>query len=202
MLLANILSSLLHPVFMPLIGLFIVFNSGIYGIEVPAQFRHFVYLITFLCDVLFPVTMVPVFIYFRNFQHVTLDERRQRLIPLFLTSICLFIGYYLVARFSPIRIINLFLFSSCMVVFIVFIISMFWKISIHMAGIGGITALIAILSISYKTDMTIVLCSAIILSGIIASIRLALKAHSPAQLLAGYAVGFITVGIFLIQTFI
>jgi membrane-associated phospholipid phosphatase len=89
-----------------------------------------------------------------------------------------------------------------MVVFIVLIISMFWKISIHMAGIGGITALIIILSVVYRTDMTLLLCIALLLSGIIASIRLALKAHSPAQLLAGYIVGIMTVGVFLIQPFL
>ncbi len=195
---ANVVSFLLHPVFMPLIGLYIIFNSGIYGIEVPVEFTKFVYLITLLCDVLVPLTFIPVFIYLRQTQQITLEDRKERLIPLFVASISLFFGYYLVVRFSPIKILNLFLLACCVVVTIILLISVFWKISIHMAGIGGITALIAILSVSYKLDLTIILCIAILLSGLIASARLALNAHSPLQLLAGYGVGLFTVGLLLL----
>jgi hypothetical protein len=180
----------------------IVFNSGVYGVEVPAEFKRYVYLITFLCDVLFPLMMLPVLIYFRNIRSATIDERRQRLIPLFVTTLCLFMGYYLVARFSPIQIINLFLFASCFVVLLIMIISMLWKISIHMAGIGGITGLILVLSFFYKTDLTIILCIAIMFSGIIASVRLHLKAHSISQLVAGFGLGLITVGAFLSLPFL
>jgi hypothetical protein len=195
---AKILSSLLHPIFMPLLGLFIVFNSGIYGMEVPGQFKKFVYLITLLCDVMIPLTLIPVFIYFRQIKQISMEEKRERLIPLFLTMVCLFIGYYLVAKFSPIKIINLFLLASGVIALLILIISIFWKISIHMAGIGGITALITLLSLSNGMDMTIILCLVILFTGIIASARLALNAHSPLQLLAGYAVGMITVGGFLL----
>jgi hypothetical protein len=202
MLIANILSFLLHPVFMPLVGLFILFNSGIYGVEIPHQYKFNIYFITFLCDVLLPLTIIPLFIYFTHIQNTTLTERKQRLAPLLLTAICLLIGYYMVARYSPIQVVNLFLFASCIVVFAVFIISLFWKISIHMAGIGGITALIIIISVAFKSDMTILLSLAIFISGIIASVRLALKAHTPAQLAVGYVAGFLIVSIFLAQLFI
>jgi membrane-associated phospholipid phosphatase len=193
MLIANILSFILHPAFMPLVGLLIVFNSGVYGVEVPSEFRRYVYLITFLCDILFPLTMIPVLMYFHSIRQASIDDRRERLIPLFITSLCLFIGYYLVAKFSPIQLVNLFLFASCLVVVIILMISIFWKVSIHMAGIGGITALILILSFIYKTDLTIILCVAVLISGIIASARLALNAHSPVQLIGGYLIGLLTV---------
>jgi hypothetical protein len=202
MLIAQIVSYILHPVIMPLVGLLIVFNSGVYGMEVPSEFKRYIYLITFLCDVLFPLTMIPVLIYFRNIQHVTMNERPQRLFPLFLTTLCLFMGYYLVAKFSPIQLVNLFLFASCLVVLLMMIFSIFWKISIHMAGIGGITALILILSFIYKTDLTIILCIALLFSGIIASARMALKAHTPWELVFGYAVGLVTVGVFLALPFL
>jgi membrane-associated HD superfamily phosphohydrolase len=145
-----------------------------------------------------PLTLIPVFLYFRQIRKIEMDQKRERLVPLFLTMICLFIGYYLVAKFSPIRVINIFLLASSVIAFLILIISVFWKISIHMAGIGGITALIAVLSYSYKIDMTIMLCIIILISGIIASARLAMGAHSPLELLAGFAIGLVTVGGFLI----
>jgi hypothetical protein len=196
---ASIFSIILHPVFMPMLGIFIVFNSSLYNLALPVQFKKFVYLITLLCDVLIPLTLIPVLLYFRQVQQITMDEKRERLIPLFLSMVCLSIGYYLVSKFSPIKIINMFLLSASVIAFLILVISIFWKISIHMAGIGGITALIAILSFNTGTDMTIILSIVVIMSGIIASSRLALEAHSPMQLFAGYGIGLCTVGGFLIR---
>lgn len=191
---AKILSYILHPIFMPLLGVFIIFNSGIYIAEVPFEFKRFVYAIVFLCTTVLPLMILPALYFFNMLQQITMDERRQRFIPLFFTAICFFLAYYLVVKFSPIQVVNLFLFSSVVVVFVILLISVFWKISIHTSGIGGITALIVVLSMAYSVDLIVYFSLAILLSGIIASARLALQTHSLLQVIAGFVVGFLLVG--------
>jgi hypothetical protein len=73
------------------------------------------------------------------------------------------------------------------------IISLFWKISLHSAGIGGITGLIIILSVAYSIDMTFFLSAAILISGLIITIRLVLNTHTVLQLVAGYVLGALAV---------
>ncbi len=187
--LATITSYLFHPVFMPLIGLLIILNSGIYSVELPGEFKSYLYLMTGLCTLVLPLSFLPVLIYFQYVKEITIGERRERLIPLFFTTICFYAGYYFVSRFSPVKVINLFLLSSTLVVMLLLIISLVWKISIHSAGIGGIMGLIFILSVSYSVDMTFFMSAAILISGIIITARLVLNTHTLLELLAGYLLG-------------
>ncbi len=196
---ANIFSYLFHPILMSLIGIFIIFNAGIYISDIPDEYKRFIYTIVFLCNVLIPLTLIPALYLLKNIQHITLNERRERLIPLFFSTICFYLGYYLVSRISTIRLIDIFLFSGVIVVMAIMIVSIFWKISIHMAGLGGITGLILMLSFTYTLDMTFFLALVVFISGIVASARLALHAHSPMQLIAGYLAGLLIVSGLLLQ---
>jgi hypothetical protein len=186
---SKIVSYIFHPIIMPLMGLVIIFNSGIYESEIPVSYMRFLYLIVFLCNVMLPVSILPVLIYIRHIQNLNIDERNQRVIPLIFASLCFYIGYYLVSRYSHSQLINLFMLSTTTVVVIILLVSLFWKISLHMAGIGGITGLIIILSYLYRADIIYLLAIAILITGIIASARLASGSHNPLQIIAGYLVG-------------
>jgi len=196
---ANLISYLFHPIFMTILGVLIIFNSGIYISEIPAEYKRYILTIVFLCDILIPLTLIPALYLFKNIQHITLNERRERIIPLFFSTVCFYIGYYLVSRFAAIRVVNLFLFSGVVLLLVILLISVFWKISLHMAGLGGITGLILILSYSYVLDMTVFLSAAILISGIVGTARLALNSHSLLQIVTGYAAGLLIVFGFLMQ---
>jgi hypothetical protein len=197
MFLPKFFSFLFHPVFMPLIGLFIIFNSGIYTESIPVNYSRFLFIIVFLCNVAIPVSIIPALIYVKNLDNINIDDKRQRLIPLFFTAVCFYGGYFIVSRFSHSMLINAFLLSGTLIVSCLFLISFFWKISMHMAGIGGLTGLIIVLSIFYKIDMAIILSTAILITGFIATSRLALSAHSIIEILAGYFLGLIIVMIIM-----
>jgi hypothetical protein len=188
--LSKILSTFFHPVFMPLFGLVVIFNSGIYESGLPVGYIKFLYIIVFLCNVL---SIIPVLIYIKQIQNLEINERSERIIPLFFASMCFYIGYYIVSVHSQSILVNLFMLSTTAVVVVVLLVSLFWKISIHMAGIGGITGLIIILSYVFRADILILLCVVILISGILASARLASGSHSLLQVIAGYLLGLLGV---------
>jgi len=189
MFLPKFFSFLFHPVLMPAIGLFIILNSGIYSESIPANYSRFLFLIVFLCNVVLPVSILPALIYLKHLDNIYIDEKRQRLIPLFFTTVCFYIGFLIVSKFSNSTLINNFLLSSTVVVFVLLLISLFWKISMHMAGIGGLTGLIIVLSTIYQIDMAVILGTAILIAGTIATSRLALNSHSILQVFSGYLLG-------------
>jgi hypothetical protein len=191
--LSKILSTFFHPVFMPLFGLAVIFNSGIYESGLPVGYIRFLYIIVLLCNVLLPVSIIPVLIYIKQIQNLEINERSERIIPLFFASMCFYIGYYIVSAHSQSMLINLFMLSTTAIVVVVLLVSLFWKISIHMAGIGGITGLIIILSYVFRADILILLCVVILISGILASARLASGSHSLLQVIAGYLLGLLGV---------
>lgn len=190
---AKLVSFLFHPIFMPLFGLIIIFHSGVYSVNVPLEYKRFVYWVVILCNVLLPLSIIPALIYFKNIKNYNINERRERLIPLFFTTVCFYIGYYYVSKITPVRLVNLFLFSSTVVIMVILFISLFWKISIHMAGIGGVTGMIIALTFIYGIDTTIILSISILMAGLIASSRLALNAHNLSQLITGFFVGTLVV---------
>jgi membrane-associated phospholipid phosphatase len=197
--LAKLISLLLHPIVMPLIGLVIIFHSGVYSIDIPIEYKRFVYMVVILCNVLLPLSIIPGLMYFKHIQNYTMDARRERLIPLFFTTICYYIGYYFVAKFASVRLINIFLFSSTLVILVVLSVSLFWKISIHMAGIGGLIGMILGISLVYGIDATIILSICILAGGLIAASRLILHTHTIIQLIAGFFVGACVVFGFVLQ---
>ena len=186
---SNIISYVFHPVFMPLFGIFLILNSGIYSVNIPSDFTRFIYLIVILTNSILPLSFLPALIYFKNIRTFEMGERRERFIPLFFTTICFYLTYHIISRVSPVTFINMFLLSTVVTVLVLTLISIFWKISLHMAGIGGIAGTVVILSISFSLDTSFLLCGIILLAGIIGSARLAVTNHTPMQLFIGFVTG-------------
>ena len=66
--------------------------------------------------------------------------------------------------------------------------SKFWKISLHLIGIGGVLGVFLALQI-IKGGLLNLIVALILVSGILAFARLKEKAHSPAQVYAGFLLG-------------
>lgn len=61
-----------------------------------------------------------------------------------------------------------------------------------MAGLGGLTALIMVISIKLQVNLMALLIITILASGIVATSRLILKAHTPVEVYSGFILGFST----------
>jgi membrane-associated phospholipid phosphatase len=79
---------------------------------------------------------------------------------------------------------------STISVVLVTIITIKWKISAHLTGIGGLTGMIFSLLLKTNGNLLIWFFISILLAGILGSARLVMDAHSPKQIYSGFAVGF------------
>lgn len=73
------------------------------------------------------------------------------------------------------------------------IVTLRWKISMYMTAIGALCGFVFILGIKYLGDVINLLPLLILVSGLVASARLYLKRHTPAQVYAGYIYGAVAV---------
>ena len=72
---------------------------------------------------------------------------------------------------------------------VVYCINFFWKISAHATGIGGLLGAVIFLSfLFYKIPLVLIILLTLC-SGWVMWARLELEAHTPSQLLAGFALG-------------
>jgi len=135
--------------------------------------------------------------HFKLVKSLHVEVREQRLIPYLFTALCYFgAAYYLYYCHSP-RWFMMFMVGSALTVVVMALINLKWKISAHMAGIGGLIALVYQIHVQDLSafDLFWLLSFIIILAGGLGSARLVLKRHDLVQVLAGVVVGFACVSL-------
>jgi membrane-associated phospholipid phosphatase len=68
-----------------------------------------------------------------------------------------------------------------------------WKISAHLSGIGGLTGGVFAFCYVMAVNPVWLMILMLVMSALTAISRIELKAHTPAQTLAGFTVGFLMV---------
>jgi membrane-associated phospholipid phosphatase len=71
------------------------------------------------------------------------------------------------------------------------LITYYWKISMHMTGIGGLCGAFLLLGIVWPVDLRLILAGLFFIAGIVGSSRLVLQVHTPAQVAAGFIAGLL-----------
>ena len=174
---------------MPTYGMLIItnFDSGI-SLFLPLQSKIKLYVITLVFTCLLPVINV-LFLLRTNFiTSVHMEQKEERRLSYIATLIFFASEFYLLNGTEVPALIKLFVLGAGITVFAALIVNFFWKISIHMIGIGGLIGIILIL-LPHLNGILILLPLSIIAAGLIGYSRLALNAHVPAQVYAGFLVG-------------
>ena len=194
--LANVASSALSPILMPTYGVFLVLSTSILCV-LPYGTRVAVLLVCMGITCIVPLIFLSVLRHFKLVKDLHVDVREQRFIPYIFTALCyLAAAYYLYYCHSP-RWFTMFMVGSAFTVVVMALINLKWKISAHMAGIGGLIALVYQIHVQDLSafDLFWLLSFIIILAGGLGSARLVLKRHNMLQVLAGVVVGFACVSL-------
>ena len=122
-----------------------------------------------------------------------MQNREERTIPFIITCFCYFGVYYLLRYHLELNLNGLifyFIFFGMFATILGFFITLSWKISIHMIGIGGITGILTLLSKTNDDVLLFPLIASLFFAGLIGFSRLQLKAHDLKQIIAGFCIGF------------
>ncbi|WP_421921008.1 hypothetical protein [Marinifilum sp.] len=190
---SRIISGIAHPMLMPLYSIFVLFHSGTFLDFAPPQLIRMVYLIVAITTILLPISALPLLKAQSFVSDYGLTQRRERLVPLALSLIFYSLGFYLLMKFPFTRIVAHLQLAAIISIAVIALISTKWKISIHMAGIGGFIGMILCFTILYAGQMRIYFMAGIVFAGLLAYSRLKLNLHSPLQVYAGFVLGFFVV---------
>ena len=194
--LADALSNVLSPLLMPTYGVFIVFWVSVLCL-LPYGTRVSVLLMCMGITCILPLIFLSVLRHLKLVKDLHVNKREQRLIPYLFTAVCYLVAaYYLYYRHSPQWFI-MFMVGSALTVLVMALINIKWKISAHMAGIGGVIALIYQIHVQGLSafDLLWLLCISVIVAGLLGSSRLVQRRHDLWQVLAGAVVGFLCVSL-------
>lgn len=197
---AKIISGLFHPLLMPSIGIFLIFNSGLYASFFPQTYKNYLYLFSFIATCVIPIliVLIPYLFNRMNINRIEMEDRKERLAPLFITAICYSMAYYFMGRLTVPPIVNTFMLATLASVICVLIITFFWKISAHMVGLGGLIGAIGAIAFKYSVDLQFMIMVAFIAAGLVGTARLYLNSHKPSQVYSGFILGILVVSLIIL----
>ncbi len=187
---ARAFSTMFHPLLMPTIGIFILFQLNTYvSFSLTPEARRFIMLIIFLNTALVPVFSILVLKHTGYIRDLLLDSRGERILPLTVAAVMFFLTYYLLLQTSLPSLIYFFVMGGTILVLLSLMVSFLWKISLHMVSLGGVTGFLIITALLLRIEVSWMIASVFLVSGLTGASRIHLKAHSPAQVYTGYLLG-------------
>lgn len=204
---AKLISYLFHPLFMPLIAMALAFNS-------PTSLNHFThpevkwgtYKLMFLLTIAMPLLSILILKQSRMITSLEMKTREERIVPFLVQLFYFLLTYFLIKHFTTVFIFPPVLYAAfsgaILALAIVLLVTFKWKISVHMAGIGGLVGVVLGLGEVESFNAFIMLSAVLIAAGLTGTSRLILGAHDSKQLYAGFLVGlaceytFIKMGLF------
>jgi len=187
--LTQLISILLHPMFMPLLALhltLLVLPSLAFTLS---QNLLLIYGILIFSTMVLPLASIFWLMRKGKVSSLEMSNHKERSLPLFKAVIWMSFGYYLLQNllfYTPI--LKAELLGAIIIILIAAIVSKFWKISLHLLGIGGVVGVFIALQIIHG-DFLYLLLLFILLSGLLGVARIKQKAHNYAQVYAGFLVG-------------
>jgi len=196
--LANILSGIFHPFLITLYSFILIFVSGTYITYLPNSIKLIILIVVLFNTLLIPIISLFILKRLGLIKSFYLEKHRERIVPIIITSIPYFFTLYLMARLPVPQVLLKIIESGVLVLLVAALISYWWKISLHLMGIGGLSGfLLACAAQNYFSALPLIII-AFIVAGLLASARLKNGDHKPAQVYAGYLVGLTIVFVFFL----
>lgn len=187
----RIISYVFHPLLMPLYAFLLLFNMDAYFASVLTFYGKSVILIfVFLSTFVFPSVLTFILYKRKLISSMHLENREERNIPFIFTIIFYYGAYYMLKNNGIPAIYLILLLVSTLMVILMFFINLKFKISIHSMSVGALNGLLIGVAYRFQLDLSLMIISSILISGLVAYARLAMGAHRQSEIYSGFSIGF------------
>lgn len=184
----NFISVILHPIVIPTIGVFLYFllvPSNLYQEE-----KFAVLGLIFVTTYLIPLCILFLFKKLKIIQSYKAHSIKERKLPV---AVMITLFYLLGNTFyniTSLKDLSILFYGTALGLFLIYILFFIkLKVSIHLLSMGIATSFFLILNNLYSINFLWVVLITILLSGIVASARLHLRAHTNLEVYLGFSFG-------------
>jgi membrane-associated phospholipid phosphatase len=184
------ISTILHPIVLPTLGVFLyfVFVSQSFEKRLQLIVLGLVFALTYVVPVLL-LLFLRNFGFIKDFQVSTIKERRFPVI--FMIFLLYFLGNTII-QIPTIRNLGILFYGASLSLTCIYVLfSVKLKSSLHLVSMGNMIGFFLIMTNINSLSMLPIIILLVLLSGILASSRLYLKAHTPVELLIGFSLGIV-----------
>ena len=191
--LAQLISILGHPIFMPLYAFIaLIYTNPYVNTMIPETSKNFIFGIIVIFTIVLPLFTAIIFKVFGLIDSLFMKTAKERRLPFVLTIIWYYLSYLLLTKIYVPHSFLLIMVGAICAICIASIITIRWKISIHMLGIGGVIGAIIGISHRFQFDHSMLIIALILFAGLIGYARLKTNSHGYRQVYAGFILGLAT----------
>ncbi|MDO6517433.1 hypothetical protein [Zobellia uliginosa] len=185
------ISYIFHPLFIPVAGTvaYFLITPKYTPLSVQGAFFFPIFVLT---------VIIPIITYFilRNLglaSSVFMSDLKERKYPMYVHIILLLFVIYKIIPHS--NIVELYFYFVGLVIAALTALTLLFfktKISMHLMGMGSLVMFLTSLSIHFEVNITLAISIATLLTGVVATSRLYLNAHTPIELVLGFFIGLLS----------
>ncbi|MEI8279520.1 MAG: hypothetical protein WCG87_07125 [Bacteroidota bacterium] len=191
--LANVVSVICHPVLLPTFMAFVLFKLDAASFAGLTAKQMNMWLLSIgITTLFFPVFSILLMKALGFIESIQLHTPKDRIIPLLAIMIFYFWVNHVLGNVPNVPLILHVLSLGCFWgVIVVFMVTIFFKVSMHTAGAGGMLGMMIVLLMHNTINMWIPLLVGIVIAGLIGTARMLLRAHTASEIWLGYILGII-----------
>lgn len=191
---ANIVSYVCHPVFMPLVMAVVLSRLSTSFRDIPEKQLHLWLLSIGITAVFFPLFSIALMKPLGFISSLKLPTAKERIAPLMASMIFYFWVSHVFNSMpgTPVPLIlKVLLLGNFWGIICVFMANIFTKVSLHTAGAGSMVGIMLILLIINPVNVIVPFFISLVIAGAIGTARLILRSHLPGDAMLGYLIGIV-----------
>jgi hypothetical protein len=186
---AEFVSVLFHPLFMPLYGLLVIYSAPTLLSYIPFNMKRAIFVMVIANNVILPLSVATI-LYSRGvIKSIYADERRERIILLSVAMFMYTVTALLLVRLPVPTLFKAYFVSIAAVSLVSLIISGFYRLSLHSAGIGGLLALAGFMTVQFDVVSMVHVVILLLVAGVVMTARIGTGKHEPHEVWAGLLTG-------------
>lgn len=187
---ATALSWVLHPFLLPVYLMTVLLTMTTFA-HYPSNVKFYLMWVVALYAIIIPILSLGVLRSLGRISDYRVDNRSERMLPLLIGAICYVLCAITIAKIPSAVFLRKFMIAAACCEVLCLVVSLRWKISLHLTGMGAAVALLVVMNVVGAGNMLIPLMVTILCAGALASARLYLGCHNGWQVLAGFFGGFV-----------
>lgn len=194
---AHIISTIFQPLLMPIYGVALLFIYTYFRVMYIQQFWY-IFMPVVLFSFVVPAILIFMLYKFGIISDLSLKIRKERFFPYLIALLSYSIMIFFYYKMGMPRWFLMQMSASVAIMVIAIVITIWWKISAHMFGIGGLIG--GAMAVSYfveRANPYFMFMGLFLIAGLIGTSRLILRRHTLWQVIAGFCLGFIVSFVFV-----
>ena len=171
------ISWVLHPFLLPVYLMAVLLTMTAFS-HYPPNVKFYLLWVVALYAIVIPLLSLGVLRSLGRISDYRIDDRRERFLPLLVGAVCYVLCAITIAKIPSAIFLRKFMVAAACCEVLCLVVSFYWKISLHLTGMGAVVALLVVMNVVGVGNMLVPLMVAILCAGALASARLYLGCHN------------------------